>query len=169
LAAWQAKGFPLEKGAADCTPAAFAVQPLPEMIATKADVLDALQSSDVILLDDRDEVEWAGLSSSPYGIDFAPRKGRIPGARWIEWYRFMHVSRPQPCFKSPDEIKGLCAEKSIFPEDDIIVYCFKGSRAANTFVALQQAGFDKVRVYFASWNEWSRCSELPIDDRMLAE
>ncbi|MCP4716626.1 MAG: sulfurtransferase, partial [Deltaproteobacteria bacterium] len=47
LAAWQAKGFPLEKGAADCTPAAFAVQPLPEMIATKADVLDALQSSDV--------------------------------------------------------------------------------------------------------------------------
>jgi len=37
----------------------------------------------------RDRVEWIGASSSPYGVDFAPRKGRLPGAIWIPWYDFM--------------------------------------------------------------------------------
>ncbi len=46
-------------------------------------------TSDWILLDDRDRVEWVGASSSPYGIDFTPRKGRIAGAKWIEWYEYM--------------------------------------------------------------------------------
>jgi hypothetical protein len=26
--------------------------------------------------------EWIAESSSPYGKDYAPRKGRIPGAKW---------------------------------------------------------------------------------------
>ncbi|MFI9652109.1 hypothetical protein [Guyparkeria halopsychrophila] len=41
---------------------------------------------DVVLLDVRDVDEWIAESSSPYGKDFCPRKGRLPEAVWIEWY-----------------------------------------------------------------------------------
>lgn len=36
----------------------------------------------LISLDVRDVDESIGDSSSPYGKDYAPRKGRIPGAKW---------------------------------------------------------------------------------------
>ena len=51
---------------------------------------------------------------------------------------------------------------------DMIIYCFKGARAANTYIALKLAGFKHVRNYYGSWNEWSRHHELPIDDEKLA-
>ena len=136
-------------------------------MATKEDVLEAIHDSSIILLDNRDREEWLGKSSSPYGPDFAPRKGRIPGARWIEWYEFMERPLALPAFKNKEAIQGLCASQGIKPDDDIIIYCFKGSRAANTYIALKESGFQKVRVYFASWNEWSRDLDLPIDTSSL--
>ena len=45
------------------------------------ETLAALNDPRVVLLDVRDRDEWMGESSSPYGRDFAPRKGRLPGAR----------------------------------------------------------------------------------------
>jgi thiosulfate/3-mercaptopyruvate sulfurtransferase len=46
-------------------------------------VLRAVEKGGAVLLDIRDAEEWIGESSSPYGKDFCPRKGRIPGAKWI--------------------------------------------------------------------------------------
>ena len=46
----------------------------------------------------------------------------------------------------------------------VIVYCFEGARASNTFVALEEAGVTDVRIYFGSWNEWSRDPALPIEE-----
>ena len=43
------------------------------------------------------------------------------------------------------------------------LYCFKGARASNTFLALKEAGIADVRMYFGSWNEWSRDPTLPIE------
>lgn len=105
-----------------------------------------------------------GESSSPYSIDFAPRKGRIPGAVWIEWYEFMKRPGAFSTFKSNDEIRALFSAHEICPEDNIIIYCFKGARASNTYIALKQAGFEKLRIYFGSWNEWSRIPSLPIEE-----
>ncbi|CAI8010274.1 Thiosulfate sulfurtransferase [Geodia barretti] len=50
---------------------------------------------------------------------------------------------------------------------DVIVYCFKGARASNTYLALKDAGFENVSNYFASWNEWSRDDKLEIDSKLL--
>ncbi len=161
--AWLKSGLPASTEPVSPTPATF---PMPEapasMMVTKDEMLAALDGS-VVLLDVRDVDEWIGESSSPYGKDFAPRKGRIPGARWIEWYRFMKPSAIGPVFKSPDEVLAECKTAQISPKDPIYLYCFKGARASNTFVALKEAGFDDVRMYFGSWNEWSREPSLPID------
>ena len=117
----------------------------------------------IVKLDVRDVDEWIAESSSPYGKDFCPRKGRIPGAVWIEWYRMMKPTPSGQMFKSRDEILAECATVGITPETPVIVYCFKGARASNTFVALEEAGIKNVGIYLGSWNEWSRDLSLPIE------
>ena len=162
FSAWKAAGLPVSTEAATPTPATFPELPMSDVMLTQADVQAAL-GTDTVLLDVRDVDEWIGDSSSPYGKDFAPRKGRLPGAKWIEWYRFMKPSAQGPVFKTPDEVKAECATAGITTDDTIYLYCFKGARASNTFLALKQAGFSDVRMYFGSWNEWSRNEALPIE------
>ncbi|MES2685445.1 MAG: sulfurtransferase [Pseudomonadota bacterium] len=163
FSAWKAAGLPVSTEAATPVPATFPADlAMSDVMLTKDDVAAAL-GSDVALLDVRDIDEWTGESSSPYGKDFAPRKGRLPGAKWIEWYRFMKPSALGPVFKSPLEVQAECATAGIATDDTVYLYCFKGARASNTFLALKQAGFNDVRMYFGSWNEWSRDDSLPID------
>ena len=163
FSAWRAAGLPVSTTPVTPVPATFPTDlQSADVMLTRADVEQAL-GTDVVLLDVRDVDEWIGESSSPYGKDFAPRKGRLPGARWIEWYRFMKPSANGPVFKSPHEIRAECASAGVKPDDTVYLYCFKGARASNTFLALKQAGFDDVRMYFGSWNEWSRDPSLPIE------
>ena len=163
FSAWQAAGMATSTEPAVPQPATFPVDlDGADVMLTKDDMLAALGTG-TVLLDVRDIDEWIGDSSSPYGKDYAPRKGRIPGAKWVEWYRFMKPSAAGPMIKSPDEVKAECATAGISTDDTVYLYCFKGARASNTFLALKQAGFDDVRMYFGSWNEWSRDPALPIE------
>ena len=145
-----AKSFPLDPGAASI---------LVDLQGMKAAVADP----NLVKLDTRDVDEWIADSSSPYGKDFCPRKGRIPGAVWIEWYRMMKPTPSGPMFKSSAEILAECATVGITPKTPVVLYCFKGARASNTLVALKEAGVENVTLYFGSWNEWSRDPSLPIE------
>jgi len=116
-----------------------------------------------IILDTRDEEEWYGHSSSPYSPDFSPRKGRIPGAGWIVWRLLMEETAEGVRFKRRGAVLKECAKVGIDTDTAVVVYCFKGARASNTLVALQEAGIRDVRLYMGSWNEWSRDPSLPID------
>jgi len=162
--AWQAAGLPVSSEASAPAP-----KPFPRSDAGAGMMLDrdamlaALGREDVVLLDVRDVDEWVGASSSPYGPDFCPRKGRIPGARWLEWYRLMKPTAQGPMFKAPDEIMAECHTVGITPDTPVFLYCFKGARASNSLVALKEAGIKDVRMYFGSWNEWSRDPALPIE------
>jgi thiosulfate/3-mercaptopyruvate sulfurtransferase len=162
--AWTAAGMPTTTDVPSPTPKSFPLDPrassiLVDLAAMKAAVADP----NVVKLDTRDVDEWIADSSSPYGKDFCPRKGRIPGAVWIEWYRMMKPSPEGPMFKSREEILAECATVGITPKTPVVLYCFKGARASNTLVALKEAGVEDVTLYFGSWNEWSRDPLLPIE------
>lgn len=134
--------------------------------ASKDDVLKALNepsSNKPILLDVRDIDEWNAESSSPYGKDFVPRKGHIPGAIHIVWKDFMKTVDGATFLKEPQEVREICKQKGIRDDREILVYCFKGARASNSLIALERAGFKNVKNYFASWNEWARDQSLPIE------
>jgi len=162
--AWKAAGLPTSNEPSMGKPAQF---PLSDaglhMMLDRDAMLAALGDEGTVKLDVRDVDEWIGTSSSPYGPDFCPRKGRIPGARWIEWYRLMKPSAAGPVFKSKQEILAECASVGVTPATPVYLYCFKGARASNTLVALKEAGITDVRLYFGSWNEWSRDDSLPIE------
>ena len=164
-AAWMAAGLPSTTEVPKPTKKTFPIGPIEMPILVDLEGMkSAINDSRIIKLDVRDVDEWIGESSSPYGKDFCPRKGRIPGSVWIEWYRMMKPTPIGPMFKSPAEILAECATVGITPDTPVIIYCFKGARASNTFVALEEAGIKNVGIYFGSWNEWSRDPSLPIEE-----
>lgn len=148
------------------------VLPDPRDLATR------LEDGDVVLIDRRDRESFEAshipgavnahdiftylATSSPYGTDYCPRKGRIPGTRWLEWCRMMKPGKDGPVFKSKDEIMDKCQTVGITPDTHVILYCFKGARTSNIFIALKEAGVKDVRTYFESWNDGSRDPALPI-------
>jgi thiosulfate/3-mercaptopyruvate sulfurtransferase len=163
-AAWTAAGLPTTTAVPAPKPATFplssdAMDILVDLSAMKAKVAD----QNIVKLDTRDVDEWIADSSSPYGKDYCPRNGRIPGAVWLEWYRMMKPTATGPMFKAPAEILAECASVGITPDTPVVLYCFKGARASNTLVALKEAGIKDVTLYFGSWNEWSRDPSLPIE------
>ena len=165
FAAWTAADMPVAHQAVSPVPAGFDIDPAAaSLMLTVDDMKAALDTPEVSLLDVRDVDEWVATSSSPYGPDFCPRKGRIPGAVWIEWYRMMKPTADGPMMKSADEVLAECATVGITADTPVYLYCFKGARASNTFLALKEAGIKDVRIYFGSWNEWSRDMALPIDE-----
>ncbi|MBS0243322.1 MAG: sulfurtransferase [Proteobacteria bacterium] len=164
LKAWMAAGKPLSTEATAPTPKTFPASKMPSAVMIDTATMQAaIADPKIAKLDVRDVDEWIGESSSPYGRDFCPRKGRLPGAVWIEWYRMMKPTPQGQMFKSVDEILAECATVGITRDTPVYLYCFKGARASNTFIALKEAGIKDVRIYFGSWNEWSRDPSLPIE------
>ncbi|BAZ00898.1 rhodanese domain-containing protein [Tolypothrix tenuis PCC 7101] len=164
--AWLKAGLPITNEVPLRERSIFKLHPNSEMMVTTTEMLQAIDNPEIIKLDVRDREEWLGLSSSPYAPDFCPRKGRIPHALWLEWHRLMISDSEIPLFRSKAEILEICESIGITSDSIVYVYCFKGSRAANTLIALQTAGI-YAKNYFGSWNEWSRDFSLPIDSKVI--
>lgn len=162
--AWKAEKMNIDKESPVHEPSNYKPQLNADIIVTTEQMLEATKSSGIQILDNRDYAEWIGANSSPYGYDYCPRKGRIPGARWVEWYQLMTVKNGIPWFKPGEEIRMILTEAGFNPEETVYIYCFKGARASNTLMALKLAGFKDVRNYFNAWNEWSRDFALPIEE-----
>ena len=78
-------------------------------------------------------------------------QGTIPGAINIEyiWNDYADGS-----YKSPRDIRLTYLNKGIYPEMKIIVFCKTSVRAAQTYAALKDAGYQDVRVYDGAWLEF---------------
>lgn len=114
--AWTMKGLPVTTDVPTLKPASFTIKPEAGSILIDAATMQAaLGNPSIAILDVRDVDEWIGESSSPYGKDFCPRMGRIPGAVWIEWYRMMKPTPEGPRFKSKNEILAECATVGTTP------------------------------------------------------
>lgn len=163
MRAWNAKQLPLSNEKTKNIPAVYEADMDSSIIVRKDEMLNAIDDPDITIVDVRDYAEWIGANSSPYGYDYCPRKGRIPGAIWLEWYRLMTRKEGIPWFRSKEEILNLCEQVGISRDKTIYVYCFKGARTSNVMLAMTMAEL-KVRNYFNSWNEWSRDLSLPIQE-----
>ena len=164
IRAWKTAGFPLETVGVKKPAVMFPSRETSGHLVSVEEVRSVLGQEETVLLDCRDYAEWLGANSSPYGYDYCPRKGRIPGAKWLEWYQVMERVDGLSRLRSPNEILELCDRIGVTPEKKVIVYCFKGARASVVVMALRRAGFPSVSNYFSAWNEWSRDFTLPVDD-----
>ena len=54
-------------------------------------------------------------------------------------------------------------DKGIKPDKTIIMFCKTSIRAAQTYVALYNAGYRDLKIYDGAWVEWSADSSLPVE------
>jgi len=155
LAAWRTAGCDLSSDAAEDWTVELRVRERSGMVIGYDEIAGRLGRGGLTLLDVRDADEHAGRDNTAC----CARRGTIPGAVWIEWTQFLEGGR----FKSPEAIRGLLRESGVDLESEIVPYCHRGARSANTYYALQHAGLPKVRNYIGSWHEWASRPELPVE------
>jgi thiosulfate/3-mercaptopyruvate sulfurtransferase len=155
LHGWRAAGGRLTSEITHHVRTEFPIRPRTDLLATAERILARQGEPDLLVLDVRREEEYRGT----FHQSCCPRSGRIPGATWFDWERVL----AHPVFRPLDEIQAELSEAGVTPDKEIITYCHRGARSANTYLALKLLGYPNVRNYIGSWHEWSNCAELPME------
>lgn len=111
------------------------------MIATFDEVKAQVEQpqKDTVLLDTRSQKEYD--------------EGAIPGAILLD---FTRNNYKDGTYKKMQDIKIQYIENGITPEKNIIMYCKTSVRAAQTYLALYNAGYRNMKVYDGAWLEWQQ-------------
>ncbi|MDC9818520.1 rhodanese-like domain-containing protein [Pectobacterium polonicum] len=107
-----------------------------------------------IILDARRPTEFDGS----FVHDCCHRAGRIPEARLLFWEEVLDNGK----FRSPEDIAARARAIGLHPEQQIMIYCHRGARAATVLAALKLAGYRHLSIYVGSWHEWAEHHELPL-------
>ncbi|ODS50209.1 MAG: thiosulfate/3-mercaptopyruvate sulfurtransferase [Halanaerobium sp. 4-GBenrich] len=117
-----------------------------ELIAAKEEVLAEVNnpSENVEILDVRTAAEV--------------NKGIIPGAIHIN---YVNNNKDNGEFYPPSYIQRYYPDNGITPDEEVIMYCQTSIRAAQSFIALHNAGYRNLKLYDGAWIEWSSDSSTP--------
>ncbi|MBV7508011.1 sulfurtransferase [Bacillus sp. sid0103] len=105
-----------------------------------------------ILIDSREEKRYLGIEEP---ID--KKAGHIPGALNKPWMEGLNENRYKPVAKQKQRFVSLD------PAKEMIVYCGSGVTAAPNFLALREAGFEKVKLYVGSFSDWISYEDNKIE------
>ena len=128
---------------------------------TKDQILKNIENFSIIDVRTFDEFlgKSDGISTAIEG-DSIRRRGRIPGAKHLEWTQLLN---DDGTFKSIDKISEIVRQKNIVDSEEIITYCRLGVRASYVWFALKYLlGFSEVKNYDGSWSEWGNSVGVPI-------
>ena len=152
---WLAEGRPIESGQVTPEPVVFRPCPPHADMRIRGDELKSeLNDSRLGLLDVRRLTEYSGAEVR------AARGGRIPGATHLLWQENLNADWT---FRSAEEIQARHEAAGATPDQNVVTYCQSGIRAAHAAFSLRLIGYENVRMYDGSWNEWGNRSDLPIE------
>jgi len=83
--------------------------------------------------------------------------GRIPSARSVNWTRNLNNG----LLRSESELEALY--EGMDPAMTTVTYCVSGWRGSFDWLTLTALGYDDVRLYDGSWNEWGR-GGFPVEE-----
>jgi len=153
---WQSEGLPLTTESPTVSPGDFKPQANSAIIATAAWVNARLRDANVKLLDARSVAEFNGERIQ------GPRGGHIPGAINLEWTRVVDSGEIKTFLDAPSLAK-LFSDAQVSPAQEVVTYCQMGMRASSLYFALRLLGYERVRLYDGSWEDWSATPELPVE------
>jgi thiosulfate/3-mercaptopyruvate sulfurtransferase len=152
---WLAAGGPLTTEIPGRPRTDFPVRSRADLLATAEEIRSRQGRPEFLLLDVRREEEFRGT----FYQSCCARSGRIPSALWFDWERALEHPRLRPL----DQIRSELRSAGVTPDKEIVTYCHRGARSANTYLGLKLLGYPKVRNYIGSWHEWSNRPELPME------
>ena len=155
--AWTAAGGTVARAATAHPAAVYRARPRPEVIATKADVLAGLKHPGRVLLDARTGPEFRGRDVR------AARGGHIPGARHVEWTENLARKSGGSLWKPAAEARAMYMAAGATPDKEVITYCQTHSRASHTYFTLRLLGYENLKAYLGSWEEWGNDPALPVE------
>ena len=152
---WINGGFPTTTGGKVPKPSKFKFKAVKERVATYADVLEAIDCPNSVIIDTRSRLEFLGNDRR------ASRGGSIPSAKHRDWEDlFDHKTG---CMKPADDLRQLFETLNAGPEKEVIVYCNTGYRSAHAYLALRLLNYPRIRNYVGSWQEWGNREILPVE------
>lgn len=153
---WMTEDRPITFHSTRAPKATFTATPNPAIYASVGYLKDAHTRPGCQVLDARTDGEWEGTNDRGN-----KRVGHVPGARHLEWLRFV-ASDDTRKFLPADEIQALLDEAGIERGKETITYCQGGIRAAHAAFAMELLGYENVRVYDGSMREWANRDDTPL-------
>jgi thiosulfate/3-mercaptopyruvate sulfurtransferase len=159
---WLAEGHQLTKDLPTPKPTTYQIQDFDQSFrADRQAVLEAMRDEGAVLLDVRTQQEYSGEWFMLEPPKEGERAGHIPGTAYLYYERAL---QEDGTFKPREELKMLYESQGVTPEKAAITYCAVGIRASHTWFVLRYLlGYQQVRNYDASWNDWGRQSDTPIE------
>jgi thiosulfate/3-mercaptopyruvate sulfurtransferase len=128
-------------------------------MASKNDVLDAINDSTVCTINALRRVQHAGQDAGEFGNYGRP--GHISGSVNVPTAELVDGNTTE--FLPAEHIASMFTEISVDKADRILTYCGGGIAASATAMLLVMLGFDNVSIYDASLSEWAPDKTLPMD------
>jgi thiosulfate/3-mercaptopyruvate sulfurtransferase len=167
--AWKSAGLALQKERPNLPAVSVALVPQPQLLVTNEEMLKLAQSKSVQIIDVRTPDEFSGKDVR------AIRGGHIPNAinipyeeNWQDPATSIKLGKKQVSdnsgmtLKSQTDLKKLYS--SLDPNQETVVYCQSGVRAAETATVLKNLGFKKVKVYDSSWLGWGNNLKAQVSE-----
>ncbi len=123
-------------------PATYTAGEKQKKLVVTIDYINLLLDKDdgmTVIIDTRSDEEFA--------------EGTIPGAVHIE---YLWNDYPSGEYKSVQDLQSTYIKQGVLPDPEktYILFCKTSVRAAQTYTAMKDMGFEDVRVYDGAWTEW---------------
>ncbi len=146
------------------TPATFAAQvrDSPIHLVDQQYVVSVLDDPRVTLIDVRTPAEFTGCLLLP-GIT---RGGHIPGAKSIPLEDLLTPQIDEPDFSlldAPAKLYATFRSFQLHRRDRIVVYCQDGAKSSLAALALIEAGYTNVSLYYLSYLDWQANPADPVE------
>lgn len=132
----------------------YKASPEAQKLATGSWILENLKNHKIAILDVRSHDEFTGKEAR------SSRGGHIPGAIHLEWKKNL---TEQGTIKRAIDLRNMFYKAQIKKGKEIVVQCQTGVRAAQSYFVLRLLGYDQVRLYDGSWEEWSNNKRYPVE------
>ncbi len=152
---WTREGRPVSTAPPTYPATPFVARARPELIATKDEVLTAIDQQATCLINALDPDEHAGRGPVRYG-----RPGHIPSSMNVS---FLSVFDPEThAYLRPEQLREQFNHVGALHKDRVITYCGGAIAACSDAFVLTLLGVDNVAVYDGSMTEWAADATLPL-------
>ena len=160
MVAWVLENYPVTQKVNEKKPTQYIANKVnfeDRYTADKEEVLAAIKDKNTILLDTRSKGEYHGNPKNK-----RQRTGHIPTALFFPWEVSVDGKKGFQQ-RADNEINDFLGFLNITDKTKtIIAYCNSGHRAARVFTLLKDQGFEDIKLYDASMQEWTLSRQNPL-------